>query len=122
MTYYPKNMPIQYIQETYLDVQQQFKRGVLLDVGYVLTKGTHLNFGRDINAVSSALLGPGDAQVRRPYPNFSGIDGALFDGTSNYNALQVHVEKRSGTVSRSRETTCGRRRLILVPVPVTHRA
>ncbi len=96
VTYYPKNMPIQYIQETYLDVQQQFKRGVLLDVGYVFTKGTHLNFGRDINAVSSALLGPGDAQARRPYPNFSGIDGALFDGTSNYNALQVHVEKRSG--------------------------
>jgi hypothetical protein len=94
VTYYPLHMPIQYIQEAYLDLQQQLPKGVLLDVGYVYTKGTHLNFGRDINAVPANLLGPGDAQARRPFPNFAGISGAIFDGESNYNALQIHVEKR----------------------------
>ena len=80
VTYYPTHMPIQYIQEAYLDVQKQVGHGILVDTAYVFTKGTHLNFGRDINAVPADLLGPGDAQSRRAYPQFNAISGALFDG------------------------------------------
>ncbi|HEY6330948.1 MAG TPA: TonB-dependent receptor [Blastocatellia bacterium] len=88
--YYNPNLPIQYAQEIFLDVQRQMPAGVLLDVGYVFTKGTHLSFSRDIDQVPENLLGTG----QEPYPQYSSIDGHLFDGYSNYNALQVRVVKR----------------------------
>jgi hypothetical protein len=48
-------------------------------------------FARDINQVPQALLGPGNAQGRRPYPQFTSINGILWDGQSNYNALQLRA-------------------------------
>jgi hypothetical protein len=90
INYYPQNMPVSYYQETYLDVQHQFLSNFVVDVGYVFTKGTHLNFERDINQVPESQLGTGTV----PYPQFDGIAAALFDGYSNYNALQIHAEKR----------------------------
>jgi Carboxypeptidase regulatory-like domain/TonB dependent receptor len=90
-----KSVPTQYIQEAYLNVQRELNGGVLLSAGYVFTKGTHLQFERDINQVPQALLGPGDAQSRRPYPQFNSITGVLWDGLSNYNALQLRAEKRT---------------------------
>jgi outer membrane receptor protein involved in Fe transport len=92
INYYPVHMPIQYYQEAYLDVQHQLSNTFAIDVGYVFTKGTHLNFERDINQVPESLLGTGQV----PYPQFAGIAAALFDGYSNYNALQIHAEKRMG--------------------------
>jgi outer membrane receptor protein involved in Fe transport len=90
INYYPYHMPVQYYQEAYLDVQHEVMHNFLVDVGYVLTKGTHLNFERDYNQVPESLLGTGQV----PYPQFDGIAAALFDGYSNYNALQIHAEKR----------------------------
>lgn len=90
--YFPRNMPIQYYQETLLSIQNQLPGQVLLDVSYVFTKGTHLNFGRDINQVPQNRLSQGASA--EPYPLFKSIQGALFDGYSNYNALQVRLEKR----------------------------
>jgi len=60
----------------------------------VHTKGTHLGFERDINQVPEALLGPGNAQSQRPYPQFQSISGLVWDARSNYDALQLRAEKR----------------------------
>ncbi|MGH9763250.1 MAG: hypothetical protein ACREAC_20675, partial [Blastocatellia bacterium] len=88
--YYNPNLPIQYSQEIYLDVQREMPGGLLLDAAYVHTKGTHLNFSRDLNQVPENLLGTG----ARPFVQFATIKNHAFDGYSNYNALQLRAVKR----------------------------
>jgi outer membrane receptor protein involved in Fe transport len=90
--YYPVNMPIEYYQEALLSIQHQFPGNMLVDASYVFTKGTHLNFNRDINQVPESKLSQGASA--EPYPQFTYIWGAIFDGWSNYNALQLRFEKR----------------------------
>lgn len=88
--YYPYRMPIEYYQEALLSVQRQLPQRMIVDVSYVFTKGTHLNFNRDVNQVPESELSAGT----RPYPQFESIQGAIFDGYSNYNALQVRFQKQ----------------------------
>ena len=95
VAYEAPSVPTQYVQEAYLNVQREIHGGILLSAGYVFTKGTHLQFERDINQVPESLLGPGDAQSRRPYPQYQSITGVLWDGYSNYNALQLRAEKQT---------------------------
>jgi len=90
--YYPSQMPIEYYQEAMLSIQQEFPQGILLDASYVYTKGTHLNFERDTDQVPASELSQGAAA--EPYPQYKYIYAAMFDGFSNYNALQLRVQKR----------------------------
>ncbi len=90
--YYPTNMPIEYYQEALLSVQHELPGNMLVDASYVFTKGTHLNFNRDIDQVPASKLSQGASA--EPYPQFTSIQGAIFDGWSNYNALQLRWEKR----------------------------
>jgi hypothetical protein len=92
--YQAKSIPTQYIQEIFVNIQRELPGSLLLSAGYVFTKGTHLGFQRDLNQVPEALLGPGNVQQLRPYPQFLNISANLWDGYSNYNALQVRAEKR----------------------------
>jgi hypothetical protein len=92
--YQAKSIPTQYVQEVFLNLQRELPGNFLLSAGYVLTKGSHLGFQRDLNQVPEALLGPGDSQHLRPYPQFQSISATLWDGYSNYNALQLRAEKR----------------------------
>lgn len=94
VSYFPYDTPAAYVQEWNFDIQHEFAGGVLLDGAYVGTRGVHLGFGRDINQVPPDLLGPGDAQQRRPYPQFAGISASLFDGISAYNSFQFSAKKR----------------------------
>lgn len=101
VSYYPEHRPAAYYQETLLSVQHELPSQLLLDVSYVFTKGTHLGFTRDINAVPPGQMagfatGSYNSCYNDPsaYPYFCSISGFLFDGYSNYNALQVRAEKR----------------------------
>jgi hypothetical protein len=93
ITYTPRNMPMGYSEQYRLDGQHQVKAGVLLDVAYVGNRGIHLPYARDINQVPEALLGPGNAQANRPYPQYAAISGALGNDFSNYSGLQMTVRK-----------------------------
>ena len=90
--YYPVSMPIEYYQEAMLSIQRQLPQNFLIDASYVFTKGTHLNFNRDINQVPAGALSQGASA--EPFPQYKYIYGAIFDGESNYNALQLRVNKR----------------------------
>jgi hypothetical protein len=96
--YYAPQLPLQYSQQFLLSVQRELPVGHLLDVSYVRTKGTHLNFSRDLNQVpENQLLNPfntGNFSPFRPFKQFTSILAHDFDGWSNYNALQVRVIKR----------------------------
>jgi carboxypeptidase family protein/TonB-dependent receptor-like protein len=100
VNYTPWNIPMEYSAEYQLDVQHQFPGGYVLDVGYVGNRGVNLQYGRDINQICivaqgcKAYNGTSVAQGERPYPNFARIDASLFDGRSNYNALQIIGKKQ----------------------------
>jgi len=95
--YFPEKRPVTYYQEALFSVQHQLPFETLVDVSYVFTKGTHLGFSRDINQVPQSAMTQYTDCYNAPtaYPLFCSIDGSLYDGYSNYNALQLRVEKRT---------------------------
>ena len=97
VTYYPTKRPVTYYQEALLSVQRDLPGQILLDASYVFTKGTHLGFGRDINQNPENELTPGSNCYSglNAYPQFCSIAATLFDGYSNYSALQFRAQKRA---------------------------
>ncbi len=92
-----------YVSQWSLDVQRRLPGDIVVTVGYVGNKGTHLDQTVELNAPSPSILpNPGG---RRPIPTF--IDGPggpsrplnrlrwlTSDGNSWYHALQVNAQKR----------------------------
>lgn len=92
-----------YVSQWSLDVQRRLPGDIVLSVGYVGNKGTHIDQTVELNAPAPSILAnPGG---RRPIPTF--IDGAggpsrplnrlrwlTSDGNSWYHALQVNAQKR----------------------------
>jgi hypothetical protein len=78
-----------------LTVEHQIMKDVLFRMGYVASKGTHLGVNTDVN---SARYFAGaediDANLRRPYKDFTQITQNVSGANSIYNSLQVSVEKR----------------------------
>ena len=80
-----------------LNVQRQVAGHTLVQVGYVGNNGHHLASNVQLNQVPAELLGPGNAQSNRPYPNVGSIrDGAACTpiGNSTYEALQIQMKHR----------------------------
>ena len=77
-------------------VQHQFSNGLTFQVAYVGNVGRHLYVNPNIN---QAVPGPGDFDARRPfYPQFGLEQGIYYTcncSTSNYNGLQVKLEKHA---------------------------
>ena len=94
VSYYPWNMPTDYVQQLLVSVQHEFAGGILLDTSYVHTHGTNLNFATDINQAPVGELGCTGYNCGNPNPIFNSIAGQIYDGWSNYNALQVRLQKR----------------------------
>jgi hypothetical protein len=113
-----RKSPRAQIQQWNLNIEQQFG-DYMVQVAYAGAKGTHLIAASyNINQVPAALLGPGNAQVRRPYPDFQNITvNNPNAGTSIYNALYASVNKRlsrgltlitSLTIQKSIDSSSGR--------------
>ena len=97
VTFFQKNRNTGYLYQTSLDIQREFGRGLLLDLGFVSTMGHDLTatVPQSINQVPTAELGPGNLQALRPFPQFSNVQILGADlGRSDYRALNVGVEKR----------------------------
>ncbi|MBS1829485.1 MAG: carboxypeptidase regulatory-like domain-containing protein [Acidobacteria bacterium] len=79
-----------------LDIQTELLPNVLLEIGYIGNQSRHLTANdMSINQVRPELIGPGNAQARRPFPQFSNvtlINPAI--GSSSYHAGFVKVERR----------------------------
>ena len=50
-------------------------------------------FFGDANQVPADLLGPGNAQLQRPYPQYQSINENLENGISNYNAFVFTLKR-----------------------------
>lgn len=94
ISWWPYSSPQPYVQQWQLSVQRQLGQVIMVELAYVGNKGTHLLFPRDMNQVPPALWGPGDAQSRRPYPQYSQIQEMYNDGDSVYHALQLKGSRR----------------------------
>jgi outer membrane receptor protein involved in Fe transport len=97
VSYFPAKRPVTYYQEILASVQHEMPFQTLVDASYVHTKGTHLGFGRDINQVPEGALSASSTCYNSPtaFPLFCSISASLYDGYSNYDALQLRVEKRT---------------------------
>jgi hypothetical protein len=82
------------VYEWSLGIQRELPAGILIDVTYFGSRGNHLNLQRYIN---QPLPAPGTAaqvQARRPYPAYANITILESTNNSEYESLQVKVEKR----------------------------
>jgi len=81
-----------YIQQWNLDVQHEIARNLVLDWGYVGSKGTHLQDQRDLDqgAPGSSVLTP----AALPFPAYGAITLLESAASSTYNAFQFRAEKR----------------------------
>jgi hypothetical protein len=79
-----------------LNVQREVARDLLVEIGYIGNVSHHLT-GNDltVNQVAPQSMGGGDAQARRPFPQFSNV--SLINpsiGNSTYHGGFVRAEKR----------------------------
>jgi hypothetical protein len=72
------------------DIQQEVGK-FLIDVGYIGTKGTDLSVQYNAN---QAVAGPGTQASRFPYQGFNTMTLVTPMGNSEYDALQMRVERR----------------------------
>jgi hypothetical protein len=104
--YIPPNNTTGYVQNYFIGIQRNLPGAILLDIAYVGNKSTHLQVLADYNQAAPCLLATvtlcntaGQTyQARRPVPTFGDIEIATNEGSANYNALQVKVEKRKGAL------------------------
>ncbi|MSV27684.1 MAG: TonB-dependent receptor [Bryobacterales bacterium] len=106
------------IHQWNLNLERQFG-DFLVQVAYAGSKGTHLIASSyNINQVPTALLGPGNAQTKRPFPDFQNITvNNPNAATSIYNGFYASVNRRlsrgltlitSFTVHKSIDSSSGR--------------
>ncbi len=80
-----------YCQQWNLHLQREITRGLLVEAGYVGTKGTKLSVFLSGNDASP---GPGDPNPRRRYPALGAVSLMTAVGSSSYHGLQLKAEKR----------------------------
>ena len=93
----PNNRRTGYLETFNLNVQRQITSNLVVELGYLATLGHKLPVTgtMTIDQVPMNQMGPGNAQIRRPYPQFSDVTvEAATLGNSNYHGLNVKVEKR----------------------------
>lgn len=96
VTFFERNRPTPYSIQYNLNVQHEVRSNLLVEAGY-LANLSHRLTANDltINQVPPELAGPGNAQVRRPYPQFSGVSVINPPvGNSTYHAFTVKAERR----------------------------
>jgi hypothetical protein len=95
IAFYPRSIPTTYVEQLLTGVQHQLPKAILLDASYVYTRGRNLNYTTNVDAVTEGNLGCTSGWwACNPNPNFPYIAGMNFNGWSNYNALQLRVQKR----------------------------
>lgn len=95
--YVPRDIRTPMIQNWQLSIQQEIPLGFVLDVAYVGNKAKNLVLLADLNQARVPLPGENvnaTLQARRPIAGFGTISAVLPEGFSNYNALQVKLERR----------------------------
>jgi Carboxypeptidase regulatory-like domain len=109
--YEPYNIEPGEIWEWTLAVDHQFANDFAVSASYVGSHGMHLQYITDLNQITNpALLNANDVSAcpgatptsiaadpstcQRPFPAFASLSGSNFNSISNYDSLQLMVQKR----------------------------
>ncbi len=100
--YIPRDNQTASVQNYQISIQQEIFGNMVLDVAYVGNRAKNLviladfNQARPLTAAEVALPAAQrpSLQARRPIVGFGSISAVLPEGFSNYNALQVKLERR----------------------------
>ena len=79
-----------YVMQWNLNVQRRFGNDWMTEVAYLGSHGNKLSKRWNVN---QAVVGPGSINSRVPHPRFGTVLGTFKAGISNYNSLQVRLEK-----------------------------
>ncbi len=93
--YIPADFKTSYIQTWHFTVQRELAKDLVVDIGYVGTRGVGLMILGDYN--QARPNGPTEnlsLQARRPLQAFGYIQAAFGGGFLSYHALQTKIEKR----------------------------
>lgn len=96
------NLKNPYILQYSFGVQRELPAGMLLETTYVGNVGHHLLRQPNINTPNIALVAANpsvNANFYNPYKGFSSIGQNRSDSNSNYNALQLYLSKRKGSIT-----------------------
>ncbi len=94
-----------------LSIQHEFAKNFMASISYVGSHAMNLQYVTDLNQITNpAMLNPSDVSAcngatpasiaaspstcARAYPAFGGLGGSNFNAISNYNSLQIVVQKR----------------------------
>jgi hypothetical protein len=96
VSFYEEGRRTGYSQMFNLSLQREFAGAYLVELQYLGNLGRKMPIAdTNMNQVPPHLLGPGNAQTRRPFPQFNGVSILLPTmGANNYHAGVVKVEKR----------------------------
>jgi hypothetical protein len=96
ITYVPADIPTPYVQSWFFSLQRTLLKDIVLDVGYVGNHSVALPIIADYNQANPQPTATANLslQARRPIQGFAAITWFDPAGFSNYNALQVKLEKR----------------------------
>lgn len=92
VNYNPYDTPVGKMYQWNLSIQRQLSHNFMAEIAYVGSHGANLSFPVDINQVPESQLAP---DAPRPYPQYQSINGNTFNAISNYNALQLQIQKRA---------------------------
>lgn len=94
VSYNQYHTPVPKIYQWNVEIQKELGSNLSATIAYVASHGVNLNFPVDINQIPEADLSAHDLAFR-PYPQFQGISGSTNNAVSNYNSLQMTMQKRT---------------------------
>jgi len=100
-TAFDPNAPAQYVQQWNAQVEKSFGASTTLAVGYLGTRGFHLQRSHLIN---NAPPGPGPIGPRRPFKTMSFVDGTVLTPSSDPDAIIQSQTFPVSTINRLEDT------------------
>ena len=95
------DLPVAKMYQWSASIERQLGANMGAEVAYVASHGAHLQFPADINQIPAAALAVQATQnggafnpANTPYPQFGTIQGSLGAAITNYNSLQVQINRR----------------------------
>jgi hypothetical protein len=82
------------VQHFNFGIQHELAQDMLVEASYVGSKGSSLQYRRNIN---QAFLGSGSIASRRPFPPFGNIRTTETTAESDFHSLQLRLERRAAT-------------------------
>jgi hypothetical protein len=86
-----RDLAMPYMQNWNFGIEQQLTQSLVVELNYQGAKGTHLS---SFLSTNDPPPGPGDPNLRRPYPQAGALSELKMIGTSKYNGLTAKVEQR----------------------------